>query len=63
VSKIVRRLREEHYLDVNDKGAIRTRDPNLMLDAWRDAYDFNRHRIIKAHVPARSGDQLLQQVT
>ena len=62
VSKIVRRLEQEQYLDANDEGAVRPRDPNLLLDAWHDAYDFNRHRIIKGHVPARSGDELLQRI-
>lgn len=62
VSKIVRRLAQEELVDVNDAGAVRARDPNVMLDAWRDAYDFNRHRIFKGHVPARSGDQLLRSI-
>ena len=62
VSKIVRRLEQEQYLDANDDGAVRPRDPNLLLDAWHDTYDFNRHRIIKGHVPARSGDELLQRI-
>jgi len=62
VSKIVRRLEQEQYLDANETGAVRPRNPNLLLDAWRDAYDFNRHRIIKGHVPARSGDELLQRI-
>jgi hypothetical protein len=62
VSKIVRRLRQEHYIEANEEGAVRPHDPNLLLDAWRDVYDFNRHRLIKGHVPARSGDELLQRV-
>lgn len=62
VSKIVRRLEQEQYLDSNDKGAVRARDPDLLLDAWQDTYDFNRHRIVKGHAPARSGDELLQRV-
>jgi hypothetical protein len=62
VSKIVRRLEQEQYLDANDEGAVRPRNPNLLLDAWHDTYDFNRHRIIKGHVPARSGDELLQRI-
>ena len=61
VSKIVRRLEQEQYLDANDVGAVRPRDPNLLLDAWHGAYDFSRHRIIKGHVPARSGDELLHE--
>ena len=62
ISKIVRRLEREEYVDVNQGGAIRSRDPNLLLDAWRDAYDFERHRTIKGHVPARSGDDLLNRL-
>jgi hypothetical protein len=62
VSKIVRRLEQEQYLDSNDDGGVRPRNPNLLLDAWRDAYAFDRHRIIKGHAPARSGDELLQRV-
>jgi hypothetical protein len=62
VSKIVRRLAQEQYLDTNEQGAVRPRDPDLLLDAWHGAYDFERQRIIKGHVPARSGDELLQRV-
>jgi hypothetical protein len=61
VSKIVRRLAQEKYLDANDDGAVRPRDPNLLLEVWLDIYDFNRHRIIKGHVPTRSGDELIQR--
>lgn len=62
VSKIVRRLEQERYIDANEDGAVRPRDPNVLLDAWYDTYDFSRHRITKGHVPARSGDELLQRV-
>ena len=62
VSKMVSRLTHEDYLFANDAGAVRPRDPNLLLDAWHEAYDFNRHRIIKGHVPARSGDELIQRI-
>lgn len=62
VSKIVRRLEQEQYLDSSDEGAVRPRDPNLLLDAWQAAYQFSRHRILKGHVPARSGDELLQRL-
>ncbi len=33
-----------------------------MLDAWHAAYDFDRHRILKGHLPARSGEELLGRV-
>jgi hypothetical protein len=62
VSKIVRRLEQEHFIDANDEGALRARDPDLLLDAWHGAYDFSRQRVVKGHVPARSGDELLQRI-
>ena len=62
VSKIARRLEQEHYLDADEHGAVRPRDPDLLLDAWHDAYDFNRHRIIKGHVPTRSSEELLHKL-
>ena len=62
VSKIVRRLQQEEYVVADDGGAIRARDSNLLLDAWQDAYDFDRHRVLKGHVPARSGEELLERL-
>jgi hypothetical protein len=62
VSKIVRRLEQEQYIDANEERAVRPRDPNLLLDAWQNAYDFDRHGIVKGHVTARSGDELLRRV-
>jgi hypothetical protein len=62
VSKIVRRLENERYIDVNKAGAVRPYNPDLLLDAWHDAYDFEHHRLLKGHVPARTGDELLQRV-
>jgi hypothetical protein len=62
VSKIVRRLEAESYLDVHEDGRVRPRSPDLLLEAWRDAYDFESHRIVKGHVAARSGIELLERL-
>jgi len=62
VSKIVRRLKQEQYVVTDETGAIRPRDPDVLLDAWRNAYEFTRHRIVKGHVTARSGEELLERV-
>jgi hypothetical protein len=62
VSKIVRRLIDEDYVRSDDSGCVQPRDPDLLLDAWRESYDFSRHRILKGHVPARSGDELLRRL-
>ena len=58
VSKIVARLKSDSLLDANDDGRVRPSNPNLLLDAWSDEYDFKRHRIVAGHVSARSGEEL-----
>ena len=63
VSRIVRGLEQEGYLVRDQQGAIRPKDPALLLDAWRDAYRFSRHTIHKGHVAVRSGDALLRFVS
>jgi hypothetical protein len=62
VCKIVARLIAENYLIVNDARALRPRDPNVLLDAWLDAYDFDRHRILVGRVPASSGEDVLCKI-
>jgi hypothetical protein len=62
VSKIVRRLLDEEYLDVQNGGGVRPKDPNVLIDAWDERYDFDRHRVLKGHVSARSGEELLNRV-
>jgi len=61
-SRIVRRF-EENGLVVRDReGLLKPKDPEQLLDAWHEAYDFMRHRIIKGHVAARSGEELLHKI-
>jgi hypothetical protein len=64
VSKIVRRLEEDALLS-RDAGtrAVRPRAPDLLLEAWAEEYRFSRHEIIRAHVYARSGDDLARQLS
>ncbi len=63
VSKIVRSLERDELIDRLADGSVRVRDKFLLLDAWREAYDFNRQPLIKGHVPARSGLDLLSAVS
>lgn len=63
VSRIVGRLRDEHYVVRDAKGALRVADPQVLLDAWQEQYDFSRHTIIQGHVAARSGDALARFVS
>ncbi len=58
-SRIVSRLEEDELVHRRPDGTISVRDPDLLLDAWLEDYEFSKHRIVKGHVPARSGDALL----
>jgi hypothetical protein len=60
-SRIVRRL-EEDRLVTRENGAIRVSEPDRLLDAWAERYDFQKHEIIRGHVSARSGEELLARV-
>ena len=61
-SRVVGKLEEDGLIARDDAGAVRPRDPDLLLDAWREDYDFEKHQIIRGHVAARSGDALLRQL-
>jgi len=61
-SRIVRRLEELHLFDRDEKGFLRPSDPDELLEAWLEAYDFSKHQIIKGHIAARSGEVLLKRM-
>jgi GNAT superfamily N-acetyltransferase len=61
-SRIVAKLVEDDLVVRDPDGAIRARDPGLLLDAWRADYDFSKHRVLGGHVPSRSGHALLQRL-
>ncbi len=62
VSRIVSRLEHESYVLREPGGALRVKDPALLLDAWRDEYRFDKHVLLQGHVAARSGDALARLV-
>jgi len=57
-SRIVARLEDDGLVVREGGGTIRVRDPGLLLDAWVDAYDISKHRILRGHLPARTGHEL-----
>lgn len=61
-SRIVRRFEETGLIVRDEKGLLKPKDPEQLLDAWHEAYDFMRHRVIKGHVAARSGEELLHKI-
>ncbi len=62
-SRIVRRLEEEELVVRDEAGRLRARDPRMLLDTWREVYDFSKHDILRGHIPARSGEELLHRIT
>lgn len=61
-SRIIRGMEAQDLIVRNDQGAVKVATPKLMLEAWREAYNFDKHRILKGHVPARSGTEALKSV-
>lgn len=61
-SRVVGKLLDDGLLVRNDASAVRPRDPDLLLDAWREVYDFKKHHVLRGHVAARSGDELLRHL-
>lgn len=58
-SRIVSRLEDLRLIRRDRKGRVRASNPDLLLDAWAQEYDFFRHRVYRSHVPARTGLDLL----
>ncbi len=62
-SRVVSKLEDEELIVRDETRAIRPRDPDLLLDAWLEVYDFKKHDVLRGHVAARSGDALLRQLS
>lgn len=61
-SRLVRRLEEDGLVVRDESGILRARDHRILLDTWREVYDFSKHDILKGHIPARSGEELLHRI-
>lgn len=62
VSKIVRKLEDSQFILRDENNAFSVADPALLMNAWHESYDFSKHRIIKGHISARPGEQLLKRI-
>jgi len=58
VSRVTSRLEAEQFVERGEGGRIRVVQPRLLLDAWREAYRFDAHTMVRGHLAARSGDAL-----
>lgn len=61
VSRLVSRLAAMDLVERAGR-AIRVKDPDVMLDAWRESYDFEQHDIRRGHVAVRSPEELIQRI-
>lgn len=62
-SRIVRQLEEQELVSREPGGAVKVADFDALLDAWREAYDFSKHHIVRGHIAARSSDDVLRQLS
>lgn len=63
VSRTCKRLESERLIERNADRAVRPRDAHLLLDAWRNRYDFAAHKVVRGHLSARSGEELASRVS
>lgn len=62
VSRIVKTL-EEQQLVTRVNGKLQVLNPDLLLEAWKQGYDFKKHEIIRGHVPGRTGEEIQAKVS
>lgn len=61
-SRIVGKLLETGLVERREDG-IRVTDADALLAAWRDDSRFDRHHIVRGHIAAGGGDQLIQAIS
>ncbi len=60
-SRIIRKLLDSQLVARRRRG-IEVIDPDLLLDAWNEAYRFAKHALIPGHIPAMSGGALVHEL-
>jgi hypothetical protein len=61
-SVVTRRLIDDRLVDRLEDNRVRAHDPELLLEAWAEAYRFDQHQVTRGTVAARSGEALLERV-
>ena len=61
-SRVVRELEAQQLVAREEGGAVKVANFNVMRDAWREAYDFAKHHIVRGHIAARSSDEVMQRL-
>lgn len=61
VSKVIGRLVEMELVERREDRAVRPADPDRMLDAWAEDYDFRKHHAVYGHMSG-SGAELARKL-
>ena len=63
VSRIIKSLEAQQLISRDENGRLFVSKPSLMLEAWRQGYDFMKHEIIRGHVSGRAGEEVQARVS
>jgi len=62
VSRVVNRLEETGFISRDSDRSVLVKNPDLLLDAWVDEYDFEDHDIVRGHLSVRSPEENLERL-
>lgn len=63
LSRIVRRLEADRLVEREESGRLVVPNSALLLEAWKESYSFSKHELLRGHVPTRSGEALVRQLS
>lgn len=62
VSRLVREMERAGLLIRDSVNRVRPKDPNILLNAWHEKYDFSKHQIIKGFIAERTSSGVLSNL-
>lgn len=62
VSRIVKKLERDELIGRDNENKVFVANPSHIIEAWRDAANFSKNKIIKGHMPVRSGEEALLKI-
>jgi hypothetical protein len=62
-SRIVSRLEADGLVVRMRDGRVRVLNPDLLLDSWREAFEFQKNLVVKGHLAERSSDEILKKLS
>lgn len=62
VSRVVRRLEDAGFVERGSLHGVSARDPDLLLDTWREEYALAAHKVRKGHLAVRKPEDALSRL-